>query len=191
MHELDLNFYSFIFSFIAIVISLYTLYKSRKRLKVDMPEDFVILDKIFLDYRKIPVYEGKLASFSFLVVNPSPTDVGFFDLMVLDDRNKPMDYLTKINVGLLSSDDGKVYSTINDYPCRLTILDSNYGTFKQNHFTRFEIPVNVQNTETKYITIRFKITKEVYIPNSFSRSRKRRNFKEYSVTLSYPPNLQM
>nr|DAF67138.1 MAG TPA: keratinocyte-associated protein [Caudoviricetes sp.] len=32
MHELDLNFYSFIFSFIAILISLYILYKSRKRL---------------------------------------------------------------------------------------------------------------------------------------------------------------
>ena len=106
MHELDLNFYSFIFSFIAILISLYTLYKSRKHLSVHLPEEYFILNEIFTDPQAEPITEYTLASFSFLLVNPSPTDIGFFDLMVLDDKNNPIDYLTKFNVGLTPQDSG-------------------------------------------------------------------------------------
>lgn len=185
MNDIDLNFYSFVFSFIAIIVSVYTLYKSRKRLNVHLPEKYHIIDKIFLDYTGKPVYEGKLASFSFLVVNPSPTDIGFFDLMVLDERGNSLDFLTKINLGLLPTDDGRVFSTINGYNCRFTVLDSNYGTFKQNLFTRFDILVNVMDKSPKTITVRFKITKETIIPNSLSRNRIRKNFKQYSVTLPY------
>ena len=186
MHELDLNFYSFIFSFIAILISLYILYKSRKRLSVHLPEEYFILNEIFTDPQAEPITEYTLASFSFLLVNPSPTDIGFFDLMVLDDKNNPIDYLIKSNVGLSPQDSGLVYSYINNYRCRLYLLDSNFGIFKSNHFTRFEIPVNVTNLDTSSITIRFKITKETLIPNSIDRNRKRKNFKQYSVTIPYP-----
>lgn len=185
MNEIDLNFYSFLFSLIAIVLSVYTLYKSRKRLNVHLPEQYFIVDKIFLDYTGKPAYEGKLAAFSFLIVNPSPTDIGFFDLTVLDEKGNSLDFLTKINLGLLPTDNGHIFSTINGYNCRFTILDSNYGVFKQNLFTRFDILVNVLDKCPESITIRFKITKETIVPNSLSRNRKRKNFKQYSVTLPY------
>ncbi|KEZ85574.1 hypothetical protein IO99_13855 [Clostridium sulfidigenes] len=88
-YELKLSVLSLLISLISVIISLITAYNNRKRLNVEIEPGLSEIDDIFLN---IIDYENNSPIMNFghgrvcyiKVVNPSPCDIAFFDLRVVD-----------------------------------------------------------------------------------------------------------
>lgn len=152
-----------LFSIIALAISLYTLWKGRKHLAFTFPENVQILPyKSVFCFDKNGdklTYDICLMS-SISIVNPSTSDIGYFDLRVFDTN-------TNININFLTSrtfppdlDDKRVFYQSPEGLRQLDIPTRIFGTFKSNSFSRMDIVIVIpDDLDTTSISIDIKYPK--------------------------------
>ena len=170
----------------ALLISLISLMTSfffnRKRLNVVIEDDLDNINDIYFDFlqftnKQVPLNFGDGKVCYIKVVNPSPSDIYFFDLRVIDLKtNKPLFFLTDAVLELTKTSGQKLFYTPDGALSKLNIPSSTYGTFPSNSFTRFEIAF-YPTPETTEILISFKVAISSLIPNKEAGHRK--NFKYY------------
>lgn len=152
-----------LFSIAALTVSLYTLWKGRKHLSFTFDNDIKILP-----YKSIFCFDkdGKKLTYdiclmtSISIVNPSSSDIGYFDLRVFDTN-------TNINISFLNSrtfppdlDDKRVFYQSTEGLRQLDIPTRNFGTFKSNSFSRMDIVIIVPNNlDTNSISLDIKYPK--------------------------------
>lgn len=187
MPDIDFNFYSIIISILALVLSAISLWRTRKTIDVTIEDELDDIQNIYISshdfltnkpYYKIP--EGKLLFIK--IVNPSPTDIGFFDLQLFDQNNQKISYFVHGNFRV--SDTYQPNTVFfnkqkNGPGGRLNLLESNYGVLPSNSFTRIDIPFSA--TDVTKITITFKVAIKSYWFNKYARYRK--HYRFFSKTL--------
>lgn len=192
MNQLDLNFYTVIISIFALITSVISLLRTRKSIDVTIENELGNIELVFLnstDYLHHNPYhkmsDGKLVYIK--VVNPSPIDIGFFDLQLLDENNNLVSYITHGHLRVIDNYQPNqiFFNKSNNIPGgRLNLLESNYGILKSNSFTRLDIPF--ESTNIKTLTITFKVAMKSYNYNPNAKFRKR--YKFFSKTFSIDTN---
>lgn len=192
-----LNFFVHnLFSIAALTISLYTLWKGRKHLSFTLEKDISILPfkSIFCfdrDGNKL-TYDICLMT-SISIVNPSNSDIGYFDLRVFDTN-------TNINLNFLTSwtfppdlDDKRVFYQTTEGIRQLDIPLRSFGTFKSNSFSRMDIVIIIPNTlDTNSISLDIKYPKVQLFKNKrdpFAISN-RKVFAHQGIHYHFPNGLQ-
>lgn len=175
-----------IFSFL---LSAYAVWRTRKRITVTWSENIVEepIGTTFtfdVDHEIVAYNQTYVANIS--VVNPSPVDIGYFDLRVFNpDTNINVEFLTKRTFPLYVPDknayqfykEGKRYS-------QLDIPDRKFGVFKANTFTRLDI-VTVfdtlvsENQDMNRIAISFKIAKAAMFKKDIYALTNRKKYHYY------------
>lgn len=133
------------FSIASLLIALYTLYKNRTILLVNwgnimrtQDESVVVVDE---NNKYISAYKN-IFYVSLTVVNPSPNDIAFFDLQAFDPKTKnfiefltpkPF-YLDHKKISILYYFNKLTFNILN-------VPSEQYGVFKANSYTRFDLPV--------------------------------------------------
>lgn len=190
MNNNDFNLISIFLSMSALLVSTWNIWMSRKRIKVYFENTVYFGVKHLFTSESDCIAKTPSCSYDNLytcfikVVNPCSTDMAFFDLEVFDnDNNKYLSYLVKANIGLNFNDRNDVYywDKKRDGFGRIYILNSDFGIFNANSFTKIEIPVMINNP-TSNITLRFKVAKHSILPNL--RYKNRKFYKSYSKQLS-------
>lgn len=100
--------------------------------------DFIILE----DGRTIVNDEGTY-HFTFVIINTSPHDVGFFDLGFVDPKTRKIDYqfLVQANMNVVNGLSGNriVAYSKNGMAIQANVPENGYGVFKAHSQTRFDI----------------------------------------------------
>lgn len=173
---------SIIFSLISLVISFITLWSNRKHLDVVIENELGDIDDIFYNFND---FRNDSAAMNFgkgkicfiKIVNPSPKDIAFFDLRIVDmDTLKPIFFLTN---GVLESIDcanRSIFSPVGEALAHLNYPNANYGILKSNSFTRFDIPF-YPDTKNSTVLVSFKVAISTFSNNKESSYRK--SFKYY------------
>ncbi len=184
-------------SVLSFILSICNAWKNKKVLDVEIEEEYSIISNVYKDdaavLSNIPSYtvpKGYIGIVIYIkVVNPSPSDIAFFDLRILNENlDQLIPQLYRGNLSIKPSDE--IYSYA-DYlgekssQTRLNLLDSNYGVFKSNSFKRIELVAVVPESNNK-ITVTFKIAKNSLRKSKFSSVRKR--FKSYRKTFYLTKN---
>ena len=168
-------------SFSSLLISLVTLHSNRKRLDVEIESD---LDNINNIYFNVLNFNNSSSDLSFgngkvcflKIVNPSPKDIAFFDLRVVDLKsNKPIFFLTNAILELTNSTNQKLFYNSSGTLAKINIPNSNYGIFKANSFTRLDLAFYPE--EKTRVLISFKVAISSLKTNK--EAGVRRNFKYY------------
>ncbi|MDV7719029.1 hypothetical protein GA840_04095 [Pediococcus ethanolidurans] len=179
----------------AILISLYTLWKNRKHVSIDWSDNIeeAEIGSVFSanNGQINGTYEyAYIATLS--VINPSPNDIGFFDLRAFNPK-------TNINLPLVTrrafpmlQEDSKIYHILdedNSNYAQLDIPERKFGILKANSFNRFDLIVVLPEDEKidlDRINISFKISKYFFLKRDSFALTKRKKFtfsgKSYSVT---------
>lgn len=184
-----LKYWSPIVASISLVISLYLMLRNRKRLIVteDNPlEPFVSdgsLYAILEDGSKISLGAGYIVSFTIL--NSSPNDISYFDLVANDkDTNYRQGLLTSKSLEPIvwNAKNVKVFNDSAIGTFSLTFPESNSGVFKANSFTRMDLCVMpLDDDYSGYIDVSFKVTiKSIFHISRHSVVKKRKWFRAYS-----------
>lgn len=132
-------------SFSSLLISLITLHSNRKRLDVEIENNLDDVNDIYFNFLNFTNSSSDLnfgnGKICFLkIVNPSPKDIAFFDLRLIDLKtNKPIFFLTKAILELTNSNNQKLFYNSKGTLSKINIPDSNYGIFKANSFTRLDL----------------------------------------------------
>ncbi|AFR21717.1 hypothetical protein [Lactobacillus helveticus] len=167
-------------SLIALLVSIWTAYKSRTFFKVKWGNNCEItMNNSVVAMKKDGTPEISYTD-TFLtyltVVNPSPNDLAYYDLKVYDaDNGNPLEIIYAIYF-YLNDDHTYFVHYLNPLNSNLLELpEKNHGVFKANSYTRFNLPIVVTDEyeykDLKHIKIEFKVAK-----NSF------RKIKIYSKT---------
>lgn len=167
-----------IISLAAFILSFIVYKQNKKRLDVTFEPDLLKINSIYTNNISIKMDKGSYIAF-IKVVNPSPSDIGYFDLRVFD-VNKPTEMLATYNELILRRSD--LDATYFEYESiygksNLNAPKSNYGVFKSNSFTRLDIPFTLDR-DTKEVIITFKVAIKVRKNNPYAYDRK--NFKFYA-----------
>ncbi|MBS6888597.1 MAG: hypothetical protein KH200_11910 [Clostridium sp.] len=187
------NIFSFISIFISILslcITLFNLYINRKKLDVVIEDELDKIDNIYTNYFE---YKNQDPSLNFgcgkvcfiKVVNPSPKDIAFFDLRVVDlDNMKPLFFISSAVLELTNLTKEKIFYGSNDVMAKVNIPHSNYGVFKSNSFTRIDVPFYPSETTTK-VLVSFKVAISSIQPNTEAGYRKKFKYykKVFNITL--------
>lgn len=189
MPDADANFYSVIISILALIISVISLWKTRKIVDVTIEDDLDDIQNIYIssqDYLKNDPYytipNGKILYIK--VVNPSLTDIGFFDLQFLDQDNKRINYFVHGNFRVTDTYQPNeiFFKKPRNVPGgRLNLLESNYGIFPSNSFTRIDIPFSSAGIDK--ITVTFKVAIKSYWFNRHAEYRKHYKFFTKTITI--------
>lgn len=168
-------------SFSSLLISLITLHSNRKRLDVEIENN---LDDISDIYFNILNFTNSSSDLNFgngkvcflKIVNPSPKDIAFFDLRLIDLRaNKPIFFLTNALLELTNYTNKKLFYNSKGTLSKINIPDSNYGIFKANSFTRLDLAFYPE--EKTKVLISFKVAISSLKNNKEAGVRKK--FKYY------------
>lgn len=170
-------------SIISLILSLVNLISNRKRLDVQIEDKLEDINNIYLsviDYKNNnPSINWGVGKVCFIkVVNPSPKDIAFFDLRVVDKKLiKQVPFIYEAQLDLINTKPNQtLFYDTNGNLARLNYPKANYGVFKSNSFTRLDIaffPMAI-NSE---ILISFKVAISSILPNKESSYRKK--FKYY------------
>lgn len=170
-------------SLLALLISGWTAFKNRSFLKIiwnhcelTMNNSVVAMNK---NGNPIISYTDTFL-ISLIIVNPSPNDVAYYELKVFDaDTENPLEILFSVYFDI--NDDGTYFVHYNN-PLNMNLLEvpkKNYGVFKANSYTRFNLPVIVTDEyeykDLKRIRVEFKVAK-----NTLKGVKK--YYKEYNIT---------
>lgn len=173
---------SLFISLISLFISLLNFYNSRKRLDVVIESELDRIENIYLntlDYNnKKPSLNFGSGYVSFIkIVNPSPSDIAFFDLRVVDlNTMKPIFFITEGTLELAKLSNEILFYDSNVAMGKLNIPASNYGILKSNSFTRLEIAFYPPKEKCK-VLISFKVAISTLKTNKESVYRNK--FKYY------------
>lgn len=183
---------------ISLIISLYILWKNRKFIDVTWGETIQKNEIGFVlgyDSQGKPMQYGLTCTANLSIVNPSPNDIGYFDLRVFDPKtNINIDFLTKNAVAEIIHEQS-IYTLIDSNPPRTMKMDipkRMFGMLPANSFTRFDIivvldylPNEIQNFDT--IAISFKIPKKagVFHKDRFAITNRRKyKFYQYAYDIT-------
>lgn len=169
-----------IISLASFVISYITYRKNKKSLDVTFEDDIVKIKSIDTENFAVENKDGIYLCY-LKVVNPSPSDIAYFDLNVIDKKNPSIniDIYNQLNLKFYDEDVTQFKYETPQGLARLNAPESNYGVFKSNSFTRLEIAFTpAPNTEEVVIT--FKVAIKSRKNNPYANERK--NFKYYAKT---------
>lgn len=180
---------------LSLVISLYTLWKQRIRINVDWDESFEIItpDSLFFGLQNKVLGSKFFLSCVIDIVNPSPNDIGYFDLMAFEeDTNANLYLATKKAIPKPFADKPIYYFPEQDIfvglGYTLDIPEAKNGIFPKNSFSRLNIlvaPMQGGQIPQKLV-ISFKIASEPLLSYEpfFGTSRKQyRTFRRvYDTT---------
>lgn len=183
------RYWSQILATMSLLISLYLMIKNRKQLIVvkDNPFDPFVKDgslyAMFEDGSKISLGDGYIVSFTIL--NSSPNDISYFDLVANDsETNFRQSLLTSKSLEPIvgNVNNLKVFSETELGPFSLTFPESNSGVFKANSFTRLDLCiVPISDDYSGYIDVSFKVTiRSFFHTSKHSSVKKRKWFRAYS-----------
>lgn len=177
---------------ISIVSFIYTFFKTRKVINVtwsnDLIENFPDSTFVFLPNNEIRSFTEVFTG-SISIVNPSSTDISYFDLRMFDPK-------TNINIEVITKktiqpyvQNKKVYQYMDTKYQRLQQMDipeRKFGLLKSNSYTKIDVigdfdvlPKELNNLEK--LTISFEIPKKTFYKDKFSVTN-RRKYKSYSKT---------
>lgn len=185
-------------SIFALVISgisaFYTYNANKKHLEVTIEEEPFRIE-YFSDEDGIAIYPKSVDSYGFevaiiKVVNPSVHDIAFFDFVILSEYDTQSNIIPvkKVNCYRRGIEPKFIYGqTSDDQPAQLNLLESSYGIFRSNSFTRLDIAFKPPH-EKNFVTIRFKVAipSRKSVPNSFYR----KNYKYYTQKVRINPTDQ-
>lgn len=179
---LDAKAISMLISFISLGISIFTLWKNRKRLTVYFPEKLEVVPDncLFLvtGQSEVSSYgEGFLITLE--IVNPSPNDIAFFDLRVFNPSNNQNHYLLTRKTLLPKFKSSYIGLITFNNNFELTIPEANYGIFKSNSFTRIDIFIMVSHNISDQLNLSFKVAKNSLFKDKFAITN-RKKYKKYS-----------
>lgn len=163
----------------SFIISFITYRANKKSLDVTFEEDLFIIDAISTKNFAIENKDGIYVCF-LKVVNPSPSDIAYFDLVVIDKHNPSN------GIGIYNQLSLKLYDEEMSYYkyetpyglANLNVPASNYGVFKSNSFTRLDIAFTPA-PDTKEVIITFKVAIKSRSINPYANYRQ--NFKYYAM----------
>ena len=121
------------------------------------------------------------------IVNPSPKDIGFFDLRCFyPETNVNANLLTRRTMSDQYRDKTlwkvKEKNEDNVDLTELIIPEKNYGVFKSSSFTKFDI-VMFPKTDANVLMLSFKVAKRSIFKDPFSVTGRKR-FKRHSVSFN-------
>ncbi|QXE18722.1 hypothetical protein [Clostridium sp. 001] len=172
-----------IISLISLILSLINSISNRKRLDVEIEDNLCDINDIYLNRFQ---YKNNQPNFNFTkgkicfikIVNPSPKDISFFDLRVINiSSNKQVFYIYKSVLESLDvkSDQKLFYGTTGGL-AKLNYPQDSYGVLKANSFNKLDIAF-FPKIESCNILISFKVAIPSLFKNKESITRK--NFKYY------------
>lgn len=168
-------------SLAALIVSIVVAWGNKKSLQVEI-FDLIPSRDVFLidnDGEALPYSDCLIATIE--IVNPSPKDIAFFDLRTFYPDNINVDFLTRRAI-LYQNRDNPVMQIGNfdgqgDRVRELTIPYTNYGVFKSNSFTRFNIVI-FPKPDAKTIFLSFKVAMKARTKDYFAVTG-RKKFKFY------------
>lgn len=180
----------------ALIVSITVYRQNKKRLDVTFEDKLEIANSIETDEVTL-LNDNGIYICHLAVVNPSPSDIAYFDLGILDFNNhKVFETYNMLNLKRNYPDSTYFeYKTSND-TLALNAPESNYGVFKSNSYTRLTIAFSpMPGMSTTDITVTFKVAIESRKKRTLSfktllsfksflvnKRNKRINFKSYSKT---------
>ncbi|MGG1152362.1 hypothetical protein [Bacillus wiedmannii] len=170
-----------IISLASFIISFITYRTNKKCLDVTFENRIVEIKSINTENPVIENEDGIFICY-LKVVNPSPSDIAYFDLNVID-KKKPginIDIYDQLNLKLYDKDASQFKYEKPLYGLtRLNAPESNYGVFKSNSFTRLDIAFTPP-LDTTEVIVTFKVAIKSRKNNPYASDRKK--FKYYSKT---------
>jgi hypothetical protein len=184
------SIFSILISISSLCIALFNLYMNRKHLDVVIEDELDIIDNIYTSYLE---YQNQDPSLHFgngkvcfiKVVNPSPRDIAFFDLRVVDlDSMKALFFISSAVLELTNLTKEKIFYGSDGVMAKVNIPYSNYGVFKSNSFTRIDVPFYPSETTTK-VLVSFKVAISSIKSNNEAGYRKKFRYykKVFNISL--------
>lgn len=164
---------SIIFSIASLAISLYTLWRQRKRITISFDPALFFLDPkkdILILEKPLPFASDVAFWFTIHIINPSNVNLSFFDLRVFNpDTNKNHFILTKKTMVEAFSKSSIHLRAYGPDGYTADIPEHNYGSIKAGDVMRLDIIV-IHNF---YVPLGDKLTVSLKIPTTsiFHRSR--------------------
>lgn len=165
------------------------MYKNRKRIDVNWNKDLTIFleDEISVivgdtsisteDAKEYSYKSGFL--FSFSVVNPSPSDIAFFDLRAFSEENKNTALVTRQTM-LKDYRKYPIYSSFDGELRELFIPDKKHGTLKANSYTRFDIIIIPEDHIKNILNVSIQFAMDSYFFKDKYSLRKKK-YKSYGM----------
>ncbi|NIL33283.1 hypothetical protein CN335_21400 [Bacillus thuringiensis] len=177
-----------VISLASFIVSFITYRANKKSLDVTFEPDLLEIANINTGSHSVENPNGIFLCF-LKVVNPSSTDIGYFDLRVFDDDqpNSTLFTYNELTLKRFSKGDSDYFDYISPIGiANLNAPSSNYGVFKSNSYTRIDIPFS-PNLKTKSVTVTFKVAIKSLKSNPYANHRKK--FKFYSATYEVESNV--
>lgn len=173
---------------ISLIVSLITLYRTRKTLTVTWSKDLEVVDSgnvFFYDNNNEIQSYGPGFYLTLDIVNPSPHDIAYFDLRAFCPHININTYLLTRKSLLADSSDTVIYKTMGkDNIFKLDIPEKNYGVLKSNSFTRLDLFIVPNEHIDNDLLVTFKVAiKSKLFKDKFSVTNRKkyrpygRNFK--------------
>ncbi|HGF6578436.1 TPA: hypothetical protein ACOFEN_004633 [Bacillus cereus] len=168
-----------VISLASFIISLITYRANKKSLDVTFEEQLMKIESI--STRNFTIENKDDIYICFLkIVNPSPSDIAYFDLVVIDTHNpgNSIGIYNQLSLKMYDEDMSYYKYETSEGVANLNAPPSNYGVFKSNSFTRLDVAFTPSPT-TKEVIVTFKVAIKSKIINPYANYRK--NFKFYSM----------
>lgn len=142
--------WSAIIASLSFALSLYTLWKNRTRIDVQWNHD---IEEADIDSVYCLKSNKNVGSYNFAyvthvnVINPSPRDIGYFDLRAFNPKtNHNLHLLTNQSIAFGSEGATVIHTVGKNQSYRMYIPDSNSGYFKANSITKLDLVVVLKDS---------------------------------------------
>lgn len=181
----DVTILPIIISIIALVVSFWTLYKNRKTLTVEIRDKLECIEdkEVFIYNSDVEaVSYGKGLFVTIDIVNPSPSDIAFFELRAFDTKNNENIFLLTKKTLHYTNKDKHIYRSFGEKGekiFRLDIPEEDHGVIRSNSFTQFDLFIIPKDNTTELI-ISFKVAiKSRFERDKFAISSVGKTYKTY------------
>ena len=113
------------------------------------------------------------------IVNPSPSDIAFFDLRAFDSKTNINTYLLTRKALLPLYKDSKIYCSDEKISFELDIPEKQYGVLKANSFSKFDIFIMPNEYIENSINISFKVATSSWFKRDMFAVTNRKKYKFY------------
>lgn len=167
-------------SLASFTISLITYRMNKKNLDVTFEKELFSLPLLKIGSVYLAKDTGIYIAY-LKVVNPSPSDIAYFDLRVIDKNNSHNDIELHSQTAIASYEGSTVHLSYTSPFGKVNLNTplSDYGVFKSNSFTKLDIAFSpIFNTEEVVVTFKVAIKSSKRSPYS----KYGQQFKYYSTT---------
>ncbi|MEE6670001.1 hypothetical protein PS385_00440 [Limosilactobacillus fermentum] len=167
-----INHWEAIIASLSFLMSVYTLWKNRTKIDVQWNHN---IEEAGIDSVYCLKKNKNVGSYNFSyithvdVINPSPRDIGYFDLRAFNpETNHNLHLLTKQSL-TLGYEGSTIVHSVGKERYRMIIPERNSGVFKANSITKLDLVVVLNNSKDSYkeleslntIAVSFRIAKFV------------------------------